>query len=584
MYMDNNELLAQVKQVASAWLSESFDEETRKSVQYLMDHDEKELIESFYRHLEFGTGGLRGIMGVGTNRVNKYTVGMATQGLCNYLLKQFPGEKISVAIAHDNRNNSRFFTETAASIFTANGIKAYLFDSLRPTPELSFAIRHFKCKSGVVVTASHNPREYNGYKVYWDDGGQIIQPHDNAIIEEVQKIKDPSEVKFGRDSRLIEILDSNFDNQYLKMVSGLSLSPEINKKHHDLKIVYTPIHGTGVKLVPAALRKFGFTNIFTVPEQDIPDGNFPTVHSPNPEEPAALKMALELAEKIDAELVMATDPDGDRVGVAVRDPDGKFVLLNGNQTASILIFYLLSKFKEKNRLKGREYLVKTIVTTEMINSIAEQFEVECMDVLTGFKYIAAIMKENEGRKEFIAGCEESYGFLAGDFVRDKDAVSACALIAEVTAWAKDKGKTLYELLQEIYLKYGFFKEYLVSITKKGMSGAQEIEKMMDRFRNSPPDSIDGSDLVLVHDYLKQKTFDMISHLRHDINLPKSNVLQYILKDGTKISIRPSGTEPKIKFYLGLKGEIENIQDFDEVSKILDKKAGAIKKALNIAQV
>ena len=582
--MDNNELLAEVKQVASAWLSESFDEETRKSVQYLMDHDEKELIESFYRHLEFGTGGLRGIMGVGTNRVNKYTVGMATQGLCNYLLKQFPGEKISVAIAHDNRNNSRFFTETAASIFTANGIKAYLFDSLRPTPELSFAIRHFKCKSGVVVTASHNPREYNGYKVYWDDGGQIIQPHDNAIIEEVQKIKDPSEVKFGRDSRLIEILDSNFDNQYLKMVSGLSLSPEINKKHHDLKIVYTPIHGTGVKLVPAALRKFGFTNIFTVPEQDIPDGNFPTVHSPNPEEPAALKMALELAEKIDAELVMATDPDGDRVGVAVRDPDGKFVLLNGNQTASILIFYLLSKFKEKNRLKGREYLVKTIVTTEMINSIAEQFEVECMDVLTGFKYIAAIMKENEGRKEFIAGCEESYGFLAGDFVRDKDAVSACALIAEVTAWAKDKGKTLYELLQEIYLKYGFFKEYLVSITKKGMSGAQEIEKMMDRFRNSPPDSIDGSDLVLVHDYLKQKTFDMISHLRHDINLPKSNVLQYILKDGTKISIRPSGTEPKIKFYLGLKGEIENIQDFDEVNKILDKKAEAIKKALNIAQV
>jgi phosphoglucomutase len=579
--MDNNELLTQVKQVASSWLSESFDEETRKSVRYLMDHDEKELVESFYRHLEFGTGGLRGIMGVGTNRMNKYTVGMATQGLCNYLLKQFPDEKISVAIAHDNRNNSRFFSETAASIFTANGIKAYLFDSLRPTPELSFTIRHFKCKSGVVVTASHNPREYNGYKVYWDDGGQIIQPHDKAIIDEVQKIKDPSEVKFNRNSRLVEILDSNFDNQYLKMVSGLSLSPEINKKHHDLKIVYTPIHGTGVKLVPAALQKFGFTNIYTVPEQDIPDGNFPTVHSPNPEEPAALKMALELAEKTDAELVMATDPDGDRVGVAVRDLEGKFVLLNGNQTASILIFYLLSKFKEKNRLKGREYLVKTIVTTEMINSIAERFEVECMDVLTGFKYIAAIMKENEGRKEFIAGCEESYGFLAGDFVRDKDAVSACALVAEAAAWAKDQGKTLYELLQEMYLEYGFFKEYLISITRKGMSGAQEIEKMMDRFRNSPPDSIDGSDVVLVHDYLKQKTFDMISHLRHDINLPKSNVLQYILKDGTKISIRPSGTEPKIKFYLGLKGEIETLHDFDETNKILDKKAGAIKQALNI---
>lgn len=580
--MNSNELLDKVKQKANSWLSESFDQETREQVKLLIENDEKELIESFYRHLEFGTGGLRGIMGVGTNRVNKYTIGMATQGLCNYLKKQFPAEKISVAIAHDNRNNSRFFTETTASIFTANGIKAYVFDSLRPTPELSFAVRHFKCKSGVVITASHNPKEYNGYKVYWDDGGQIINPHDKAIIEEVQKITDPSEVKFDRDSRLIEILDSTFDNLYLKTLTSLSLSPDIIKRQSDLKIVYTPIHGTGVLLVPAALKKFGFTNILSVPEQDRTDGNFPTVISPNPEEPAALKMAIELAEKNNAELVMATDPDGDRVGIAVRDKQGKFILLNGNQTASILIYYLLVRMKELGKLKGKEYVVKTIVTTELITEITSAFGIECNDVLTGFKYIAAIMKENEGKKLFVAGCEESYGFLAGDFVRDKDAVSACALIAEVTAWAKDNGKTLYELLLEIYLKFGFFKEYLVSITKKGISGAQEIDKMMEKFRNAPPDSIDGSDLVLVHDYLKQKSFDMISHLRHDLNLPKSNVLQYILKDGTKISIRPSGTEPKIKFYLGLKGKIETIHDFDEASKILDKKAEAIKQALNIA--
>ena len=579
--MNRSELLDQVNQKANSWLSESFDQEAREKVKFLIENDEKELIESFYRHLEFGTGGLRGIMGVGTNRVNKYTIGMATQGLCNYLKKQFPGEKISVAIAHDNRNNSRFFTETTASIFTANGIKAYVFDSLRPTPELSFAIRHFKCKSGVVVTASHNPKEYNGYKVYWDDGGQIINPHDKAIIEEVQKITDPSEVKFERDNRLIEILDSAFDNLYLKKLTSLSLSPEVIKRQHDLKIVFTPIHGTAVVLVPAALKKFGFTNVLNVPEQDVTDGNFPTVISPNPEEPAALKMALDLAVKSNAELVMATDPDGDRVGVAVRDKQGEFILLNGNQTASILIYYLLVRMKALGKLKGKEYVVKTIVTTELITEITSSFGVECNDVLTGFKYIAAIMKENEGEKLFVAGCEESYGFLAGDFVRDKDAISACALIAEVTAWAKDNGKTLYELLQEIYLKYGFFKEYLVSITKKGMSGAQEIDKMMEQFRNAPPDSIDGSDLMLVHDYLKQKSFDIISQLRHDLNLPKSNVLQYILKDGSKISIRPSGTEPKIKFYLGLKGKIENIKDFDEVNKILDKKAEAIKQALNI---
>lgn len=579
--MSNEDLLKQSKQKAQSWLSDSFDKETRDRVKFLIENDEKELMECFYTHLEFGTGGLRGIMGVGTNRMNKYTVGMATQGLCNYLKKQFVNEKISIAIAHDNRNNSRFFAETTASIFTANGIKAYLFDSLRPTPELSFAIRHFGCKSGVVITASHNPREYNGYKVYWDDGGQIIQPHDKAIIEEVQKITDPSQVLFNRDSRLVEILDSAFDNHYLKMVAGLSLSPEVIKRQHDLKIVYTPIHGTGVVMVPAALKRFGFTNIMNVPEQDITDGNFPTVHSPNPEEPAALKMALEIADKNNAELILATDPDGDRVGVACRDKSGKFVLLNGNQTASLLMYYLLSRMKEKGKLKGKEYVVKTIVTTELISDIAAEFGVEYYDVLTGFKYIAAIMKDNEGKKTFVAGCEESYGFLAGDFVRDKDAVSACALVAEVTAWAKDNGKTLFDLLQEVYLKFGFYKEYLVSITRKGIAGLQEIDNMMERFRNSPPDSLDGSDVVLVHDYLKQKSFDQISHLRHDLNLPKSNVLQYILKDGTKISIRPSGTEPKIKFYFGLKTKLGSIAEFEKTSQWLDNKVNAIKKELEI---
>ncbi len=579
--MKNEELFIQARQKAESWLSDSFDNETREKVKYLIEHDEKELLECFYTHLEFGTGGLRGIMGVGTNRMNKYTVGMATQGLCNYLQKQFRDEKISVAIAHDNRNNSRFFAETTASIFTANGIKAYLFESLRPTPELSYAIRHFGCKSGVVITASHNPKEYNGYKVYWDDGGQIIQPHDKAIIEEVQNITDPSEVKFNRESRLIEILDTAFDNKYLKMVAGLSLSPEIIRKQHDLKIVYTPIHGTGVVLVPAALKEFGFTNIFNVPEQDITDGDFPTVHSPNPEEPAAMKMALDVAETNQAELVLATDPDSDRVGVACRDNSGNFILLNGNQTASLLIYYLLSVMKETGRLKGREYVVKTIVTTELIMDVAARYGVECLDVLTGFKYISAIMKENEGRKKFVAGCEESYGFLAGDFVRDKDAVSSCALIAEVAAWAKENGKTLFEMLLEIYVKFGFYKEYLVSITKKGLEGVREINKMMERFRNSPPDSVNGSDVVLVHDYLRQKSYDQISHLRHDLNLPKSNVLQYILKDGTKISIRPSGTEPKIKFYFGLKTNLGSAGEFEKANQWLDNKVKAIKKELEI---
>jgi phosphoglucomutase len=582
--MMNNELLEKARKTAKTWLSQSFDEETREKVSYLLEHDEKELMECFHRNLDFGTGGLREIMGVGTNRMNKYTVGMATQGLCNYLLKQFPSEKVSVAIAYDNRNNSRYFAETSAGIFTANGIKVYLFDSLRPTPQLSFAIRHFKCKSGVVITASHNPKEYNGYKVYWEDGGQVINPHDKAIVDEVVRITDPSMVKFNRDNRLIEMLDSSFDNLYLKMVGSLSLSQDLVREYHDYKLVYTPIHGTGVHMVPAALRKFGFTNILNVPEQDITDGSFPTVHSPNPEEPAALKMALELAEKEQAELVMATDPDGDRIGVAVRNDQGHFILLNGNQTASLLIYYLLSKMHELKRLRGNEYVVKTIVTTELIPEIASAFRVDCLDVLTGFKYIAAIMKENEGKRTFVAGCEESYGFLAGDFVRDKDAVSACALIAESAVWAKSQGTSIYGLLKELSVKYGLYRESLLSITKKGIEGSQEISAMMDRFRNSPPDSLDGSDVVLVHDYEKQKSYDMISHLRHDIHMPKSNVLQYILQDGTKISIRPSGTEPKIKFYFGLREELQHQGSYEDVCQLLDERVERIKNAMGLTQL
>lgn len=574
-------LLSEVKAKANAWLEGNYDEETKKQVRYLLEKDEAELIESFYRELEFGTGGLRGIMGVGTNRVNIYTIGMATQGLSNYLLQQFAGQEISVALAHDNRNNGRLYSETAAQIFSANGIKVYLFDALRPTPELSFAIRYLGCKSGVVVTASHNPKEYNGYKVYWDDGGQIVSPHDKNIIDEVQKIKSVSEVKWKGDPAKIISIGHEVDKAYLEAVKTVSLSPDVIARQKDLKIVFTPIHGTGVKLVPQALKAVGFENIINVPAQDITDGNFPTVHSPNPEESAALTLALEKAKETGAELVMATDPDGDRVGIAVKNKLGEFELLNGNQTGTFLLFYLLTQWKEKGKITGREYVVKTIVTTELIAAMAKDFHVEYYDVLTGFKYIADVLKQNEGIKKFIGGGEESYGYLAGDFVRDKDAVMSCMLIAEATAWAKDQGKTVFDVLAEIYMKYGFYKETLVNLVKKGKTGAEEIQTMMDTFRNQTPTEINGSTIVKVKDYLLQVESDFLTGGKRKITLPKSNVLQFFTADGSKISIRPSGTEPKIKFYLGTKAKLTQAADYKKVEQELDAKLKLLSKALGI---
>jgi phosphoglucomutase len=580
--MENIDLLTQVKEKAKNWLTEYYDEETQKEVKHLLEKDEDGLIDAFYKDLEFGTGGLRGVMGAGTNRMNIYTVGSATQGLSNYLLKKFDQLKqIKVVIAHDSRNNSRLFAEKTAQVFTANGIRVYLFDKLRPTPELSFAIRELDCQAGVVITASHNPKEYNGYKVYWEDGGQIIAPHDRNIINEVKKIKNISDVKFDGDNNSIEGLGNEMDEKYLDQIKTLSLNPEIIKKQKDLKIVYTPLHGTGVELVPRALKKIGFEDIIHVPEQEEINGDFPTVKSPNPEEHAALEKALTIAEEKDADLVMATDPDSDRVGIAVKNKKGKIEILNGNQAASLLINYLITQWKEKNKLKGNEYIVKTIVTTDLLENIANDYNVDTYDTLTGFKYIAAKIRELEGEKTFIGGGEESYGYLAGEFVRDKDAIISCALLAEVTAFAKEQGKSLFDQLIDIYLKYGFYKEKLISITKKGKEGEEEIKRMMEQFRNNPPDSINGQDLMLIHDFQKQKTSDMLSHLRYDIKLPKSNVLQFILKDGSKISMRPSGTEPKIKFYFSVNDKLEKKEDFEEVNQMLENRIEQIIKELGI---
>lgn len=580
--MDKKELMQQVKQRAEIWLDGNFDDETKARIADMMKNDEDELIDAFYRDLEFGTGGLRGIMGVGTNRMNIYTVGMATQGLCNYIKKEFIElDTIKVAVAYDCRNNSRLFAETAAKIFSANQFIVYLFESLRPTPELSYAIRFYGCQSGIVITASHNPKEYNGFKAYWSDGGQVISPHDKNIIQEAQKITNIDEVRFEGTQKNIQIIGNELDELYTDQIKTLSLSPEIIERNKDLKIVYTPIHGTGVVLVPLVLKKFGFQNIYTVPEQDKTDGDFPTVHSPNPEEPAALAMALDKAREVDADLVMATDPDADRVGIAVKNHNNQFVLLNGNQTAALLVHYLLSARFTKGKLKGNEYIIKTIVTSELLSEIAEKYNIEHFDVLTGFKYIADIIKKHEGKKEFIVGGEESYGYLAGEFVRDKDAVMSCALIAEATAWAKDKGKSLYDQLIDIYLEYGFYLERLVNIVKKGKSGAEEIKKMMDDLRNAPPETINNSPVMLIHDFQIQTTYDLLSHLRYQITLPKSNVLQFILQDGSKISVRPSGTEPKIKFYFSVNGELKSRDNFEKVKGLLEKKIDDIILSLSI---
>jgi phosphoglucomutase len=571
-----------IREKAKLWLDDSFDADTRLEVENLLkEENQKALIEAFYKDLEFGTGGLRGIMGVGTNRLNIYTVGMATQGLANYLKLNFKNlEQPKVAIAHDCRNNSRLFAKTCANIFSANGFHVYLFDSLRPTPELSFAIRAFKCQAGVVITASHNPKEYNGFKAYWEDGGQLTAPHDKNVIAEVRKITSPLQVNFHPVKEHIEIIGEEFDEYYLDKLKSLSLSPESIQRNKDLKIVYTPIHGSGVFLVPAALKKFGFTNIINVPEQDITDGNFPTVISPNPENAEALKMAIDKAIQTGSDLVMATDPDGDRVGIAVRDNHNKLVLLNGNQTGAILIYYLIKRWEETGKLTGHEYLVKTIVTTDLISDIAQKFNVECFEVLTGFKYIAEIIKQNEGKKTFIGGGEESYGYLAGEFVRDKDAIMSCALIAEAAAWAKDKGKSLFDLLMDIYVEFGFYKEDLLNLEKHGKEGAEQINKIMDELRNNPPAVVNDSEVVCIKDYKKSIAVDKEKNLEEKIALPVSDVLQFVLKDGTKLSVRPSGTEPKIKFYASTRGKLLSAAEFEVMNKELDNKLDKILKFFN----
>lgn len=582
--MENNELLAMVRSKAQGWLSDSYDAETRAKVQELLNNeDPTELIESFYKDLEFGTGGLRGIMGVGSNRMNIYTVGAATQGLSNYLKKEFDNlEQIKVVIGHDCRNNSRKFAEVSADIFSANGIKVYIFESLRPTPEMSYAIRKLGCQSGIILTASHNPKEYNGYKAYWSDGAQMIAPHDKNTIAEVNKIRSASDVKFQGNPALIETIGEEIDKQYIDDLTKISLSPEAIARHHDMKIVYTPIHGTGVKLVPRALAAFGFTNIIHVPEQDVVSGDFPTVVSPNPEEPAALSMAVEKAKETDAELVMASDPDGDRMGCAVKNDKGEWVLLNGNQNALLFTYYLITRWKELSKLDGKEYIVKTIVTTETLRTIAERNGVEIYDVYTGFKWIANVMRENEGKKLYIGGGEESYGFLCEDFVRDKDAVSACAMLAEIAAWAKDQGISLYELLQKIYVEYGFSKEKGISLVKKGKSGAEEIEAMMKNYRENPLTEIAGSKVTYMYDYATLKCKDYLENEIITIDMPTtSNVIQYFTEDKTKISIRPSGTEPKIKFYCEVHTSIKSADEIPAAEEAANKKIEAIKASLGI---
>ncbi len=567
---------------AQQWLTNDYDEETRHQVQQMIDENTEELVESFYKNLEFGTGGLRGIMGAGTNRMNKYTVGMATQGLANYLKKMFPGQdRIKVAVAFDSRNNSKYFAQITAEILSANDCRVFLFEDLRPTPELSFTVRHLGCQSGIVITASHNPKEYNGYKVYWDDGGQLVNPHDKNVIEEVMKVTSVSMVKFVAKPENITIIGGNVDTVYLSEVKKLSFIPKTIQKFKDVPIVYTPLHGSGITLVPKALKLFGFENIHVLEAQAIPDGNFPTVKSPNPEEQAAMSMAIEKAKEINAELVLATDPDADRVGVAIKNQRGEFMLLNGNQTASLLIFYLLNQWKNLGKLKGNEFIVKTIVTSELLADLAGKFNVEYFDVLTGFKYIAEKIRKNQGHKTFIGGGEESYGYLVSDFVRDKDAVISCSMIVETLVYAGAQGKTLYSLLMEIYKEFGFYYESLLSVTKKGKSGAEEIKQMMEKFRENPPKTINNSEIILIKDYLLQQQYGISTNEIIPIDLPKSDVLQFFTKDGSKITVRPSGTEPKIKFYFGIKTELADSSLYEEAEQKCRQKIDDIKADLGL---
>lgn len=582
--MENQDLLNQVIKKAQTWLSDGYDAETRNEVKRMLEADDKtELIESFYRDLEFGTGGLRGIMGAGSNRMNIYTVGAATQGLANYLKEAFKDlPEIKVVVGHDVRNNSRKFAEIVANIFSANGIKVYLFDNFRPTPELSFAIRHLGCQSGVNITASHNPKIYNGYKAYWSDGAQIIAPHDVNIIANVENIKDVRDIKFEGDSSRIEIIGADIDKAFLDAIKTLSLDPEVIKRHADLKIVYTPIHGTGVKLIPESLRMWGFTNIINVPEQDIPSGDFPTVDSPNPENPSAMAMAIAKAKEVGADLVVASDPDADRIGCVIRDNNGEYQLINGNQIVMILLNYIMRRKREMGLLDGSEYVVKTIVTTETIKSIADNYGIKMFDCYTGFKWIASVIRDLEGTMKYLGGGEESYGFLAEDFCRDKDSVSAISLMAEICAWAKDQGMDFNEMLQDIYIKNGYSHEVGISVVREGKKGADEIVQMMKDFRANPPKTLAGSPVVTVKDYADLNCTDLRSGAVTKMDFPTtSNVLQFFTADGSKVSVRPSGTEPKIKFYIEVRDTLKDKSDYDRANNDADTKIAAIKKDLGI---
>ncbi|GAB3237912.1 phospho-sugar mutase [Hymenobacter seoulensis] len=565
-------LTPSIQEKITTWLSDSYDTNTHTEIRDLIAQNQEEFLsDAFYRNLEFGTGGLRGIMGAGSNRMNRYTLGMATQGLCNYLLQQFPGQEIKVAVAHDSRNNSKEFARIAADIFSANGITVFLFDALRPTPELSFAIRYLGCQSGCVVTASHNPKEYNGFKVYWNDGAQVVAPHDKNIIREVEAIQSVSEVKFQADESRVRLIGAELDEAYLARVKELSINPAAIQRQHDLKIVYTPLHGTGITLVPKALAQLGFTNVHIVEAQATPDGNFPTVLSPNPEEKVAMQMALDQAKALDADLVIATDPDSDRVGIAVKDNVGEWVLVNGNQTAALLTHYLLSARKLAGKMTEKDFIVYTIVTSEVLGDIARHQGVKAYQTLTGFKYIAGIIRDLEGEENYIGGGEESYGYMIGDFVRDKDAISACAVLTEMAAVAKDHGRTLYQEMVQMYLDYGFYKEHLISLTKKGQRGAEEIQEMMASLRATPPATIAGQPVVELRDYKTGKIRDMRTGLETETGLESSNVLQFILEDGSKISARPSGTEPKIKFYFSVRQPLASAVDFDLADRLAGEK-------------
>lgn len=566
---------AAIQSKVNTWLNGSYDQATKDEILRLQKGSPDELVESFYQNLEFGTGGLRGIMGVGTNRINKYTVGMCTQGFANYLKKTYPDIEVRVAIAHDSRNNSRFFAETTANVFAANDIKVFLFESLRPTPELSFAIRHFKCNGGVVCTASHNPKEYNGYKAYWNDGGQLVPPHDKNVIREVEAITNVDEVKWSGGEENITIIGADVDAAYTDMVKGLSVYPDIIAQQHDLKIVYTPIHGTGIKLVPGVLKAFGFTNVTIVEEQSTPDGNFPTVVYPNPEESEAMSIGLKKAKEMDADILCGTDPDADRVGIAIKNHKGDWVLMNGNQTAVLAFTYMMEARKAKGVAQPNDMVVKTIVTTDMIYNVAKANDVACYDVLTGFKWIAELIKEKEGKENYVIGGEESFGMMIGDKVRDKDAVSAVALLCEMAAYEKSKGRSLYDKLIDLYVQYDFYLEHLISITKKGMRGQEEIAEMMQGYRNNPPSTINGSKVVHLLDYQLQVGKNLVTNEIWDITLPKSNVLQFLLEDGTKISARPSGTEPKIKFYFSVNTKLANKDAYDDTHAALMNRIKAV---------